>query len=403
MITIYKFLGSILLFFCEKFGNYGWAILAFGLIVKIIMLPFQMKSKKSMMKTTTLTPLVKELEKRHKGNPQKYQEEVNKLYRNAGVNPMSGCLWTLIPFPIIIILYRVVRQPLSIMMSLAAEEIETLTKVVTDLGYYVEPTGRNAAFYSELHVADALHRGYEAVKASGAVSAFADRLANINFNFLGLNLTEPPRLAFWANGVTLAGFVLFLIPFLSAGLSWLQMALAQRFQPAQSAQQAQSTKTMNLMMPLMSIWICFTMPAMMGLYWVEQSVLAIIQEEILNRIYKKQIDDEMAEFVAKEKAKEEELERKRAETERRRAEGRQQQNANTSKKRLAAQEKNAEEQRQAALRAADRAAKGIVDEIPESQVGTRRYARGRAYMSDRFEAEEESVPAAEESGEESKE
>ena len=403
MITIYKFLGSILLFFCEKFGNYGWAILAFGLIVKIIMLPFQMKSKKSMMKTTTLTPLVKELEKRHKGNPQKYQEEVNKLYRNAGVNPMSGCLWTLIPFPIIIILYRVVRQPLSIMMSLAAEEIETLTKVVTDLGYYVEPTGRNAAFYSELHVADALHRGYEAVKASGAVSAFADKLANINFNFLGLNLTETPRLAFWANGVTLAGFVLFLIPFLSAGLSWLQMALAQRFQPAQSAQQAQSTKTMNLMMPLMSIWICFTMPAMMGLYWVEQSVLAIIQEEILNRIYKKQIDDEMAEFVAKEKAKEEELERKRAETERRRAEGRQQQNANTSKKRLAAQEKNAEEQRQAALRAADRAAKGIVDEIPESQVGTRRYARGRAYMSERFEAEEESVPAAEESGEESKE
>jgi YidC/Oxa1 family membrane protein insertase len=403
VITIYKFLGSILLFFCEKFGNYGWAILAFGLIVKIIMLPFQMKSKKSMMKTTTLTPLVKELEKRHKGNPQKYQEEVNKLYRNAGVNPMSGCLWTLIPFPIIIILYRVVRQPLSIMMSLAAEEIETLTKVVTDLGYYVEPTGRNAAFYSELHVADALHRGYEAVKASGAVSAFADRLANINFNFLGLNLTETPRLVFWANGVTLAGFVLFLIPFLSAGLSWLQMALAQRFQPAQSAQQAQSTKTMNLMMPLMSIWICFTMPAMMGLYWVEQSVLAIIQEEILNRIYKKQIDDEMAEFVAKEKAKEEELERKRAETERRRAEGRQQQNANTSKKRLAAQEKNAEEQRQAALRAADRAAKGIVDEVPESQVGTRRYARGRAYMSDRFEAEEESVPAAEESGEESKE
>ena len=403
MITIYKFLGSILLFFCEKFGNYGWAILAFGLIVKLIMLPFQMKSKKSMMKTTTLTPLVKELEKRHKGNPQKYQEEVNKLYRNAGVNPMSGCLWTLIPFPIIIILYRVVRQPLSIMMSLAAEEIETLTKVVTDLGYYVEPTGRNAAFYSELHVADALHRGYEAVKASGAVSAFADRLANINFNFLGLNLTETPRLAFWANGVTLAGFVLFLIPFLSAGLSWLQMALAQRFQPAQSAQQAQSTKTMNLMMPLMSIWICFTMPAMMGLYRVEQSVLAIIQEEILNRIYKKQIDDEMAEFVAKEKANEEELERKRAETERRRAEGRQQQNANTSKKRLAAQEKNAEEQRQAALRAADRAAKGIVDEIPESQVGTRRYARGRAYMSDRFEAEEESVPAAEESGEESKE
>ena len=64
MITIYHFLGSILLFFCNAFGNYGWAILAFGLIVKLIMLPFQMKSKKSMMRTQTLTARVKELEKK---------------------------------------------------------------------------------------------------------------------------------------------------------------------------------------------------------------------------------------------------------------------------------------------------------------------------------------------------
>ena len=155
MITINKFLGSILLFFCNTFGNYGWAILAFGLIVKLIMLPFQMKSKKSMMRMSILNPRLKELEKRHKGNPQKYQEEVNKLYRDAGVNPMSGCLWTLLPFPIIIILYRVVRQPLSIMMDLAAEEVESLTELLTKLGYYTAPTARNASFYSELHVADA--------------------------------------------------------------------------------------------------------------------------------------------------------------------------------------------------------------------------------------------------------
>ena len=385
MITIInKFLGSVLLYFCNTFGNYGWAILAFGLIVKLIMLPFQMKSKKSMMKTSTLTPLVKELEKRHKGNPQKYQEEVNRLYRNAGVNPMSGCLWTLIPFPIIIILYRVVRQPLSIMMSLGVEEIAALTKVVTDLGAYVEPTGRNASFYSELHVADALHRAFDRVCADSSVAGFADKLTNINFNFLGLNLTETPKLMFWANGVTLAAFVLFLIPFLSAGLSYLQMVLSQRFQPVQDPKAAQSSKTMNLMMPLMSLWICFTMPAMMGLYWIEQSVLAIVQEEILNRIYKKQIDNEMAEFVAAEKAREAELERKRAQTERLKAEGKTQINASTSKKRLAAQERNAEELRQAALRAADRAARGLVDETPASQVGARRYARGRAYDPERF-------------------
>jgi YidC/Oxa1 family membrane protein insertase len=145
------------------------------------------------------------------------------------------------------------------------------------------------------------------------------------------------------------------------------------------------------------------MPAMMGLYWIEQSVLAIIQEAILNKVYQGQIDAEMAEFVAKEKAREEELERKRAETERLKAEGKTQMNANTSKKRLAAQEKNAEEQRQAALRAADRAAKGLVSETPASQVGTRRFARGRAYDPERFAEGEEAPAETGDASEESKE
>ena len=390
MITI-KFLGSILLFFCDAFGNYGWAILTFGLIVKLIMLPFQMKSKKSMMRTQTLTPRVKELEKKFKGNQQKYQEEVSKLYKNAGVNPMSGCLWTLIPFPIIIILYRVVREPLTNMMGLAAEEVTKLTDLLTGLGYYTAASGRTSSFYSQLSVANALHRHFSEIVSDPAVSAFAGKLKDIDFNFFGLDLSATPRLNFVADGFTWAAFVLFLIPFISAGLSFLQIALSQRNQPSTDAQTAQTSKTMNLMMPLMSVWICFSMPALMGLYWIEQSVLAIIQEEILTRIYQRQVDAEMSDFLAAERAKEEEIERRRIETERLRAEGKTQQNTNTSKKRLAAAERNAEEQRMAAARAADRAARGIVEDIPPSQVGTRRYARGRAYDPDRYA--DESVQA----------
>ena len=383
MITI-KFLGSILLYFCNTFGNYGWAILTFGLIVKLIMLPFQMKSKKSMMRTQTLTPRVKELEKKYKGNQQKYQEEVSKLYKNAGVNPMSGCLWTLIPFPIIIILYRVVREPLTLMMGLAAEEVTKLTDLLTGLGYYTAASGRTSSFYSQLSVANALHGHFSEIVSDPAVAGFAEKLRDIDFNFFGLNLSATPRLNFVADGFTWTAFVLFLIPFISAGVSWLQIAMTQKNQPATDAQTAQTSKTMNLMMPLMSVWICFSMPALMGLYWIEQSVLAIIQEGILTKIYQRQVDAEMSEFLAAERAREEEIERRRAETERLRAEGKTQQNANTSKKRLAAAERNAEEQRLAAARAADRAARGIVEDIPPSQVGTRRYARGRAYDPDRY-------------------
>lgn len=119
----------------------------------------------------------------------------------------------------------------------------------------------------------------------------------------------------------------------------------------------------------MSVYICFIMPSAMGIYWIEQSVLGIVQDSILNRYYKGKLAAEMAEFNEAQRRKNEELERKRAETERLKAEGKTQVNVNTSKKRLAAQERNAEEQRLAALRAADRAAKGLTAEAPPSQVG----------------------------------
>ena len=392
-----KALGSVLLFFYDLFNSYGWAILLFGLIVKLIMLPFQMKSKHSMMRTTMLTPRVKELEKRYGTNKQKYQEEVAKLYKEAKINPMSGCLWTLIPFPILIILYQVVRQPLTALMKLSADNITTLTNVVSELGYYTIPTKADA--YSEMTIAYQVHEHFQEIVANSGVAEFASQLKDINFTFLGLNLTEKPQLFFWnsedfQNGMWLAAVVMFLIPFISAGLTILQTKLTQKMNPPQDAQTAQTSKTMNLMMPLMSVYICFIMPVAMGIYWIEQSVFGIIQEAILNRYYKKKLDAEMAEFNEAQRKKDAELEDKRAETERLKAEGKTQVNANTSKKRLAAQERNAEDLRLAKIRAEERAAKNKTVEIPASQVGNRRFARGRAYVADRYEVSEE-VAAAE--------
>ena len=410
MITInliYRGLGAALLFFYNAFNSYGWAILAFGLVVKLIMLPFQMKSKHSMMRTTMLQPRMKELEKKHGANKQKYQEEVARLYKEAKVNPMSGCLWSLIPFPILILLYQAVRQPLSYLMALVADEITALTDVVTNLGLYTAPARADA--YSQMTIANILHENFQTIVTNSGVAEFASKLKDINFSFLTMNLTKKPW-GIWSEFDTSAGVMgwlpvvlMLLTPFISAGLTVLQTKLSQKMNPAQDAQTAQTTKSMNLVMPIMSIYICFIMPVAMGLYWIEQSVLGIIQEAILNRYYKNKLDGEMAEFLAAERAREEELERKRAETERLKAEGKTQVNANTSKKRLAAQERNAEEQRIAAIRAAERAAKGQEKDVPDSQVGNRVYARGRAYVADRYpeapeeapEAPAEEVPAAE--------
>ncbi|MDD6159034.1 MAG: membrane protein insertase YidC [bacterium] len=387
---------ALLMLFYNLFGSYGWAILAFGVVLKLITLPFQMKSTKSMMQNSMLQPRMKELEKKYANDKQKYQEELAKLYQEAKINPMSGCLWSLLPLPILIALYAVVRRPLSNLMGLAATEVTALTTLLSDMGLYTVPAKADA--YVEMTLANVLHENFSAVVSSGAVASFADKLKDIDFNFLGLNLTMRPKVFFWNYADTIgmaAAIGLFLIPFISALLSWLQSKVSQTTQPtastgnasmdAQAQAQAQTSKSMMLWMPLMSVYICFIMPAAMGIYWIEQSVLGIVQQVALNKLYKGQIDEQMAEFNAAQQAREAEIERKRQETERLRAEGKTQVNASTSKKRLAAKERNEAEQKAAARRAAERSARGLDKEVPASQVGNRRYARGRAYVEDRYE------------------
>lgn len=113
--------------------NYGVAIILFALLVNVILFPFMAKSKKSMMRTSRIQPQLKELERKCAGNQQRYQIEVQKLYKEMGVNPMSGCLWSLLPFPILIALYGVIRQPLARMMGLSAENVEQITAWATKM------------------------------------------------------------------------------------------------------------------------------------------------------------------------------------------------------------------------------------------------------------------------------
>ena len=102
----------------ELTGNYGVAVILFALVVNLILSPFMAKSKKSMMRQTRIQPQLQELQRRHEGNPQKLNQEMQKLYREEGIHPMSGCLWSLIPFPILIALYAVIRHRLSIWQQL---------------------------------------------------------------------------------------------------------------------------------------------------------------------------------------------------------------------------------------------------------------------------------------------
>ena len=406
--TITKPFAWLMIRFYNLTGSYGWAIIFFALAVNLILTPFMAKSKKSMMRSTRLQPKIQELQRRHEGNQQKLNAEMQKLYREEGVNPMSGCLWSLIPFPILIALYSVIRQPMTRMMFVAEEFVTTLQNFLVEHGLYIIPERADA--YVEIKLTKLAHDNWQLVQ-SGLAEKLDPNFMDIDFSFLGLNLGDQPKWNFftatdWSDpSVWGPALGLFLIPFISAGLSWLSMKISSASNPTagQDAQAAATAKSMNMMMPLMSVWICFIMPAAMGVYWIANSIFGAARDYILTKIYKKQLDLEDAEKKAARDAREWELEKQHEETERLRAEGKTEINQNTSKKKLQASEKQKSDERKAALKRADRAARrerlGVKEaEKPASQVGNRRYARGRAYVPDRFEnpetAEEKTAAAA---------
>ena len=383
--------------------NYGVAIILFALVVNVILFPFMAKSKKSMMRTSRIQPQLKELERKCAGNQQRYQMEVQKLYKEMGVNPMSGCLWSLLPFPILIALYGVIRQPLARMMGLSAESVEKITAWATkNAGYVAE--GRST--YGEIGVMNSIHQHWN--DAISALGDFGGKLFDLDYSFLGMNLGEIPKWQVWSYDwssakIWLPALGLFLIPVIAAVLSWASMKISQATNPPQAGQAAVSMKSMNIFMPIMSIWICFAMPAALGVYWIANSVFGICRDVILTKVYKSKLDKEDAERITAAKARDAEMQRRHEETERLRAEGATSRNTNTSKKKVQAQNKQASDERRAAAEKAERDAKrerlGVELEENPSQVGKRRYARGRAYDPNRY-AVVEPVAVAEAVGEE---
>lgn len=400
-------------------NNYGLTLLLFSLAINLVLAPFMAKSKKSMLRTSRLQPRIQELQKRHAGNQQQLQAEMQKLYQEEGFNPASGCLWSLLPMLLLFPIYRIVIMPISRMMYASAPRageavVEALKTFFTEtMGMELASSGRSA-FYVQIELTNLFHQYKD--QALAALSTMKDaagnaldlsRLTDMNLSFLGLDLGATPNFrTLWQGPFTWAAIGLFLIPIVSALFSWLSMQVSSKLNPQTASPNNQGQgmmKGMNLMMPLMSVWFCFVMPASMGIYWIANSLFGMIREFVLTKIFKKKLDEEDALREANRSERERELEEKRLETERLRAEGKTEVNVNTSKKKLQASEKQKSDERKAALDRADRAARrerlGIREaEKPASQVGNRRYARGRAYVEDRFtnpeEAEEATAKAA---------
>ena len=369
-----------------------------ALVIKIILLPFQMKSKRGMIQQARLQPKVAELQKKHGTNKAKINEETMKLYKEAGVNPASGCIWGFLPLPIMLALFQVIRQPITIMMGVAEEEFAKITELLGTMGF--DP-GNISSYYVQIAQSQFISNNFSRFRD------LSESLRQINFNFLNLNFGITPQWDFLWNanlelyGTWFAGFVLFLIPLISGGMQFLATHLNRKMNPPAAVVegQAKSMNTMMMFMPLISVYIAFITPVALGFYWTISTVFQIIQDVWLTKVYTKKIEADEALKNEERERKEAELEAKRLETERRKAEGLVERNPNTAKRKKQKSGKQEHIEKAAEWQKKTAPVKEEAEYEP-SRVGNRRYARGRAYDPDRYaDSEETAVLALEEAAE----
>ena len=393
--------GWLLAILYHATNNYGVAMILFGILVQLILMPINAKSKQSMMKMSRLTPRMQDIQTRYAGDPQKQNEMLQKMYQEEGVSMGGGCLWSFIPMLILFPLFAVIRQPITYILM---ESEEVAMQIVSFI--------RNAApemfsannFYDQVIAAQAIPQFAEELKA--AIPGISDlALAGINFNFLGINLGSIPQFNIFSPAWVWnwAHIGAFLIPVISAGSQVLQMWISQKTnnsvitnekglqdkETAKNSQQNQSMQVMMWMMPLMSLWIGFTVSAGLSLYWFVGGVVRMISDPLMTNHYRKIYDAEDA--VRLQKALEEE--RLEAEKERIRAERRAANpdgiTTNTSKKKLQKQQRDQEQAAKSAAAKEYATKRGIVLEQTQedsvlSGIPSRPYCKGRSYDPDRY-------------------
>ena len=279
-MQILNFFGSILGYLLwalySIFRNYGVAIILFTLILKLLLFPFSVKQQKSMASQSKLAAKQRELQKKYANNKQKYNEELMKLYEKEGVNPSSGCLVSMLPLPIMLGIYYSVIMPLSNTLHISSDAISLATSYISKLPGVLSSSG--GGLYSEMEII----RNFDVLKNSLTMFTPEDldkiEFFSQGFHFFGMDLLASPQTA---------GFLSFLwiIPLLSLLSNFGMQFYMSRVQRRNGQDQPGCMKGAMYVLPLISVYWAYVMPAAVGFYWVISSVTSWLQTVVINRYF----------------------------------------------------------------------------------------------------------------------
>lgn len=320
--TVLGYVMDILFRFTSSFGvfNVGLCIILFTIVMKTLMIPLTIKQQKTTKLMSVMNPEIQAIQKKYKGKSdqesmQRQNVEIQAVYEKYGTSMTGGCLPLLIQMPILPALYRVIYNIPAYVPSVRvyfdnvvtplmgqadyAQKLQEITNIATACGGKLDKFD----FTNANRLVDMLYKFSTAQwgelqslfpAISDVIGQNAAVVERMN-TFLGLNMAEAPG---WVPSFA------WIIPVLAAVSQWFSTKLMSGNQPSTSADaenpMAQSMKTMTTTMPLFSAFICITMPAGLGIYWIATSVVTIIQQLIVNAYMDKvNIDDMIAKNLEK--------------------------------------------------------------------------------------------------------
>ncbi|MBE7045651.1 MAG: YidC/Oxa1 family membrane protein insertase [Ruminococcaceae bacterium] len=300
-------LGFLIHFIYNFVQNYGMAIILFTILIRLILMPLAVRSQKAMRKQQKLQPVLAELQKKYANDKEKLQVEMMKLYKENNVSMMGGCLPLLLQMPIIFGLYRVIQRPLTYLMNIDFSLPEATQKITDVMAQMAEKFPEALGSMAKYNVEQMISMGQIQLSNFCKMLYGAGDPWVMDFGFLGLDLSVQPSVSinYILSGkfMYLDRVLLILIPAIAVLTTWLSMKQTQSMQKAPDAKQntenegmaSQMSKSMNLMMPIMTGIFAFTLPSGLGLYWIVSNLMQMFQQFALNLYFKNREDD----FVVK--------------------------------------------------------------------------------------------------------
>ena len=293
--------GYVLKLLYNIVGNYGWAIILFSVIVKVIMIPISIKQQRTMKKNEKIQAELKQIQFKYKNEPEKLNQEMMALYKREGMNPFSGCLSSIIQIILLFSVFLLVRQPLTYMVKIDKDVISNMEKIVA------EQNSNTKGAYEEIAVIQYI-KGLDLEKSENKEEENKDKefnikeyanQANLNMDFFGIDLTQVPS----KNPTDIKTLIIPVLYVISSFISIkFSMSTTKKKEKEEKKLITDGTeqedekynptedmnKTMVWMMPIMSVTIAIIAPLGLALYWLMNNILMIVERLVINKILNKE-------------------------------------------------------------------------------------------------------------------